>query len=84
MKIKYTYLVLLLFFQYISFAQNKVSGIVTDAAKGEALIGVSIIEKNTKKGTVTDVDGRFEMTCAANAALEFSYIGYTKIGRAHV
>ena len=76
---KYLFFLIFLLSQTLLFAQNKVSGIVTDAAKGEALIGVSIKDTKSKKGTTTDIDGRFEMTCAADAALEFSYIGYTTL-----
>ena len=37
---------------------NAVSGVVKDG-KGESLIGVSIMVKGTKTGTVTDIDGNF-------------------------
>ncbi len=58
--------------------QNKTfTGTVVDA-KGEALIGVSIIQKGTTLGTVTDFDGRFSLEVAQGATLEFSYIGFTK------
>lgn len=53
-----------------------VSGIVTDAA-GEPLIGVSVKEKGTNNGVVTDINGRYSFTPTnTNAILEFSYIGY--------
>lgn len=53
-----------------------VSGTVKDA-KGEPLIGVSVIIKGTNNGTVTDVDGKFSLKANTGAVLEFSYIGYT-------
>ena len=56
-------------------AQTKISGTVTDAS-GEALIGVSIIEKGTSSGTVTDMSGAFTLTVAPNATIEAKYIGY--------
>lgn len=56
--------------------QTKVSGVVTDMA-GEPLIGVSVKEKGTGNGVVTDLDGRYSFTASsANPVLEFSYIGY--------
>ena len=36
-------------------------GTVIDAATGEALISASIQLKGTASGTVTDIDGRFEL-----------------------
>jgi TonB-linked SusC/RagA family outer membrane protein len=60
------------------FAQSKtISGIVTDA-RGEVLIGVSIAEKGTANGTVTDLDGAFRLTVSSEAVLRFSYIGYVQ------
>jgi TonB-linked SusC/RagA family outer membrane protein len=57
-------------------AQTKsVSGTVTDAA-GEPLPGVSVVVQGTSTGTVTDFNGKYQMTVAANGKLKFSYIGY--------
>ena len=45
--------------------------------KGEELIGVSVLEKGTTNGTITNIDGRFTLSVNnANAVLVFSYIGY--------
>jgi TonB-linked SusC/RagA family outer membrane protein len=55
---------------------QKVSGTVVDD-KGEALPGVSILEKGTSNGTTTDIDGKFSLTVAgADAVLAFSFIGF--------
>lgn len=58
-------------------AQNrKVSGKVLDALQ-EPLIGVSIRIEGTTQGTITDVDGAFDVQVpAAGATLDFSYVGY--------
>lgn len=46
-------------------------------AKGEAVIGATIIEKgNPTNGTVTDVDGNFTLNVSPGAVLKVSYIGY--------
>jgi len=55
----------------------RVSGKVTDAADGSALIGVTIREKGTANGTVTDVNGNYSITVASTATLAFSFISYT-------
>jgi len=58
-------------------AQNrKVSGKVLDALQ-EPLVGVSIRIEGTTQGTITDVDGAFDVQVpAAGATLDFSYVGY--------
>lgn len=59
------------------FAQYTVSGTVQDEAGGP-LIGASVIVKGTATGTITDVDGKFELRVPENAtALEFSFTGFT-------
>lgn len=61
------------------FAQNKttVKGLVTDE-NDEPLIGVSILEKGTTNGTITNLDGLFSISLTNKAnPLTCSYIGYT-------
>jgi iron complex outermembrane receptor protein len=58
-----------------SYAQRTIEGQVKDV-NGEAVIGASIVEKGTTKGTATDFDGNFRLTVAENAVLVISYIGY--------
>ncbi|MDE6870885.1 MAG: SusC/RagA family TonB-linked outer membrane protein [Bacteroidales bacterium] len=53
-----------------------ISGTVTDI-KGEPLIGVSILEKGTVNGAVTDIDGKFTLSVSAGAQIEVSCIGFT-------
>ena len=60
-----------------TFAQTSVSGTVIDAENSEPLIGVSIIEKGTSNGVVTDFDGNFSLSVSTNAVLQLSYVGYT-------
>ena len=61
------------------FAQNRaVSGTISDANTGEALIGVSVVVKGSTVGTVTDVDGKFTLSATPSSTLVISYVGYTK------
>lgn len=46
------------------------------SAEGEALIGVSIRVKGTSTGTVTDVQGKFNIRAEAGQILQVSYVGY--------
>lgn len=58
-------------------AQVTVKGTVTDA-NGETLIGANILVKNSTTGTITEIDGTYELTVSdAFATLVFSYTGYT-------
>ena len=55
----------------------RVSGKVTDAADGSSLVGVTIQEKGTNNGAITDGNGNFSLTVAPTATLVISYMGYT-------
>ena len=58
------------------FAQTKViKGVVTDSS-GEPLIGVNIVEKGTKNGTITDFDGKFVLNVSPESKLKVSYVGF--------
>ncbi|MFZ4412907.1 MAG: SusC/RagA family TonB-linked outer membrane protein [Bacteroidales bacterium] len=53
-----------------------ISGAVTDKS-GSPLVGVSIIVKDSKIGTVTDLKGNFKLTATtSNVVLKVSYIGF--------
>lgn len=52
-----------------------VTGVVHDN-EGETLPGVSVVVKGTTHGTVTDIDGNFEIKAPQGATLEFSYVGF--------
>ncbi|MFI1770890.1 SusC/RagA family TonB-linked outer membrane protein [Thalassobellus citreus] len=68
---------LLSFFMISQFAlaQTQVKGIVNDS-NGVTLPGVSILEKGTNNGVVTDFDGVYSITVKEDAILVFSYIGF--------
>ena len=53
-----------------------VTGVVQDKA-GEPVIGATVVEKdNPTHGTITDLDGRFELRgVPKNAVLQFSFVG---------
>ena len=61
-----------------ALAQVTATGTVKDSG-GEPLIGASVIEKGTKNGTSTDIDGRFSLNVKQGATLVFSYIGYKTV-----
>ena len=57
------------------FAQNTVTGKVTDA-KGEAIPGASVVVKGTQTGTMTNLDGTYSLSLRPGATLVFSCIGF--------
>ena len=77
MKHKLT-LVLLSFFlgvQCMVAQQMKVTGVVINEDDGEPVIGASIVVKGTTIGTITDLDGKFELETQKDAKLIISYVG---------
>ncbi len=60
----------------VAWAQNK--GTLTGTVKasdGLTLPGVSILEKGTTNGAITDVDGKYSISVSSSATLVFSYVG---------
>ena len=60
-------------------AQNTVSGKITDAETGTALIGANVVIQGTSTGTITDLDGNFSLSSSQAFPwnLDISYTGYT-------
>ena len=61
----------------LAFAQNKVTGTVTDKT-GEPLIGVNVLEFGTNNGCITDIGGKYSLNVEKGKTLVFSFIGYSK------
>ncbi|WP_018462677.1 SusC/RagA family TonB-linked outer membrane protein [Segatella paludivivens] len=59
----------------MALAQIRVSGTVTSSDDGEPITGASILVQGTKTGTVTDVDGNFQLTAPEGCVLRVSYLG---------
>ncbi|WP_225035116.1 SusC/RagA family TonB-linked outer membrane protein [Winogradskyella sp. SM1960] len=73
---KYCYSFLLLFLVgQFAVAQNQVKGTVSDS-NGVTLLGVSVIEKGTTNGVVSDFDGNYVINVSESATLVFSYVGF--------
>lgn len=75
-------LIVLLFLAYANVeAQHSISGQIYDDKDGESLPGVSIYIADLKRGTFTDIDGRYSLDDLRSGVylLEISYIGYKTI-----
>jgi len=61
-----------------SFAENgKIAGKISDKTYGDAVIGATVSVQGLTVGTVTDVDGNFQLTVPTGEyVIEVKYIGY--------
>ncbi len=65
----------ILSFSFIN-AQLTISGVISDEM-GEALIGATVLEKNTTNGTITDLDGSYSLSVSGlPTTLVVSYTGF--------
>jgi len=68
--------IILMLFTSILFGQSLITGSVSDSKTKESLPGVNIVIKNTSKGTVTNIEGKFSIEAAKGQVLVFSFMGY--------
>lgn len=76
---KLPYMLVVMFFalsQNMLAQEHVVTGTVTDAENGMPLPGVSIVEKGTNNGAVTDFDGRYSIQVSQDATLVFTFVGF--------
>ena len=65
-----------LLFAYGAYAQSiTVKGTVKDTA-GESIIGANVVVKGTTNGTITDLDGHFQLDANKGNIIVISFIGY--------
>ena len=78
MKTKFFILIALSFlFVNLGFGQRLIKGKVIDKQTKEPLIGASVVIPNFNKGTITDIDGKFELEIPKDVKrIKVSYIGY--------
>jgi TonB-linked SusC/RagA family outer membrane protein len=69
-------IIFFLLFPCWAFAQSiTISGTIKDPT-GETLVGVNVIETGTTRGTISDIDGNYQISVSPDAKLTFSYIGF--------
>lgn len=59
-----------------TLAQAMVSGIVKDAVTQKPVANASVVVKSSKKGTTTNADGKFTLSCKTDDELIITYVGY--------
>ncbi|MFK5880341.1 MAG: TonB-dependent receptor [Flavobacteriaceae bacterium] len=72
--------IVLLVLPLITFAQQAISGTVTEKSTGSSLPGVDVIIKGTTRGTSTDFDGNYSLDDLNEGdVLSFSFLGYETV-----
>ncbi|AWW31200.1 SusC/RagA family TonB-linked outer membrane protein [Echinicola strongylocentroti] len=57
--------------------EKTIRGVVRDTEDGQTIPGVNVMQKGTQNGTVTDMDGAFQLTIPDDAStLVVSFVGY--------
>ncbi|WP_202700445.1 TonB-dependent receptor domain-containing protein [Flavobacterium sp. UGB4466] len=71
------YLLIMLFFSGISFAQNSITGSVTDGSK-QAIPGANVVVVGSSNGASTDFDGTFKLNTSAKLpfTIKVSAVGF--------
>ncbi|MDR2914577.1 MAG: TonB-dependent receptor [Tannerella sp.] len=55
--------------------EKYITGVITDQT-GDVVIGASVKVKDSTRGTITDIDGKYSIQANSGEILVFSYIGY--------
>ena len=76
--LKQIQILFLLFLSIGAFAQQSVSGLITDSS-GTPLPGVNVIIQGTNIGVSSDFDGNYQINVDNGQILVFSYIGYDSV-----
>lgn len=64
--------------QSVTQSSTIIKGQIVDA-EGEPILGATVVELGTTRGTVTDIDGYFTINSHANAKLRITYVGYKTV-----
>lgn len=77
----YKIILIILLASMVVFPNDKISGKVTDAKTNEPLVGVNVLVVQSKVGTVTNINGEFEIDNLSDGEydLKFSYLGYSSV-----
>ncbi|NTW26278.1 MAG: hypothetical protein HGA37_16380, partial [Lentimicrobium sp.] len=78
---KKPYILLLVFIMLTGILKAQdipISGKVTSATDKQPIPGVTVLIKGTSKGTVTNLDGVYNIAASPNGVLVFSFVGMQK------
>lgn len=74
-KLKLLLIVFIIGFSSVAFAQDSVSGVVTDG-QNMPIPGANVLIKGSSTGTSTDFDGKYQLNAKSGDVIVFSYLGY--------
>ena len=69
----------LLFPMAMTAQVNKIQGTIISESDGQPIPGVVVRVKGTASGTVTDIDGHYQLSVNPKDVVEFSCIGYKTV-----
>ena len=78
----FIYFILIFIISISTYAQEindepyTIKGQIMNAANDKPIFNANIININTVKGTISDMEGRFELKASINDTLYFSFVGY--------
>ncbi len=67
---------LMMSFSLVMAQDRQISGTVVDTESGEPIPGVNILIKGTTQGTVTDINGAYQLAASSGSVLVFSSVGF--------
>ena len=70
----FCFMLFIAFFSFSAVAQEQVTGKIIDA-DGEPIQGATVYIKGSTTGTVTDIDGNYELAASSTDTMVFSFIG---------
>ncbi|RLD60673.1 MAG: TonB-dependent receptor, partial [Bacteroidetes bacterium] len=73
---KLFFVVLLLIQTIMTYSQVEVTGTVKSSDDGLPLPGVNVVLKGTTTGTITDMDGKFNISVPEDGVIVFRFMGY--------
>ncbi|MCF8307833.1 MAG: TonB-dependent receptor [Bacteroidales bacterium] len=78
---RHLFLFILLSATFLGFSQKgTIRGTVYDAETGESLVGVTVLQKGSNNGTVTDLDGKFSLKVEAGTHnIQLSYVSFQTV-----
>ena len=75
--LKFAWLLVMLVLTTSVAAQDRVTGTIFESDGKTPMIGATVMEKGTKNGTSTDIDGHFSLKVnGKNAVLVVNSVGY--------
>jgi TonB-linked SusC/RagA family outer membrane protein len=67
---------LFLFSSFLSGQNATITGVVIGSDDKQPIPGVTVVQKGTNNGTITDIEGKYSISLPVGSKLVFSYVGF--------